>query len=56
LADVLIIAGNISRYSKWIDIVKFKKCLDDLPTKYKILIPGSSDLCFNLDQLNNEQA
>ncbi|CAF3445960.1 unnamed protein product [Rotaria sp. Silwood1] len=55
LADVLIIAGNISRYSKWTDIVKFRKCLDDLPTKYKILLPGSSDLCFNLENLTNEQ-
>ncbi|CAF0935796.1 unnamed protein product [Rotaria sordida] len=54
-ADILIIAGNISRYSKWIDIVKFRKCLDDLPIKYKILLPGSSDICFNLENLTNEQ-
>ncbi|CAF1168449.1 unnamed protein product [Adineta steineri] len=55
LADVLIIAGNISRYSKWTDIVRFEKCLNDLPIKYKIVIPGSSDICFNLENLTNEQ-
>lgn len=46
----------MSRTSKWTDIVKFKKSLDDLPTKYKILVPGNSDYCFNLENLNNEQS
>ncbi|CAF1213988.1 unnamed protein product [Rotaria magnacalcarata] len=55
-ADILIIAGNISRTSKWTDIVKFRKSLDDLPTTYKILVPGSSDYCFNLEDLTDEQA
>lgn len=55
-ADVLIIAGNLSHQSRWSDIVRFQKCLDDLPVKHKILVAGSADLCFNLDKLSAEQA
>lgn len=55
-ADVLIIAGNLSRASRWSDLVKFRQCLADLPVKYKIFVPGSADLAFNLDKLTPAQA
>ncbi len=48
-ADVFIHAGDITRYGKLSELNDFNDWLGELPHKYKIIIAGNHDWCFEND-------
>ena len=44
--DILIHAGDVTRYGTFEDLYDFNKYLGSLPHPYKIVIAGNHDFCF----------
>lgn len=51
--DILIHAGDFSRKGQIEDLIEFNNWLSELPHKYKILVAGNHDFCF---QVNPEES
>ena len=53
--DILICAGDFTNIGKLPDVTKFAKNVGKLPHKYKIIIAGNHDFCFENELTNTSR-